>query len=36
LKVGAPIVPVAAGMAIAAIVTWRQQRRSDGTPRSFR
>jgi hypothetical protein len=36
LKAGAPIVPIGAGMAIAAFVTWRMQRRTDGTPRSSR
>jgi hypothetical protein len=36
IKAGAPIVPIAAGMAIAAIVTWKMQRRTDGTPRSSR
>jgi hypothetical protein len=36
LKAGAPIVPVAAGMALAAIITWRMQRRADGAPRSSR
>jgi hypothetical protein len=28
LKVGAPLVPIVAGIAIAAIVTWKMQRRS--------
>jgi hypothetical protein len=28
LKVGAPLVPIAAGIAIAGIVTWKMQRRS--------
>lgn len=36
LKAGAPIVPIAAGMAIAAIVTWKMQRRANGAPRSSR
>jgi hypothetical protein len=36
LKAGAPLVPIAAGMAIAGLVTWRMQRRTDGAPRSSR
>ena len=36
LKAGAPVVPIAAGMALAGIITWKMQRRSNGAPRSSR
>lgn len=32
VKAGAPIVPIAAGMVVAGIVTWKIQRRSNGFP----
>jgi hypothetical protein len=35
-KAGAPVVPIAAGMAIAGIATWKMQRRQNGSPRSSR
>jgi hypothetical protein len=36
LKIGAPVVPIAAGMAIAGLITWKMQRRTDGASRSSR
>ena len=33
LKAGAPIVPLAIGLAAAGVVTWKLQRRSSGLPR---
>jgi hypothetical protein len=33
LKVGAPLVPVALGIAAAAIFTWRRQRATAATPK---
>jgi hypothetical protein len=33
LKAGAPIVPLAAGIAVAGVVTWRWQRRATRLPR---
>jgi hypothetical protein len=36
LKAGAPVVPIAAGMVLAGIITLKMQRRSNGAPRSSR
>jgi hypothetical protein len=36
IKAGAPVVPIAAGMAIAGLFTWKMQRRPNGSPRSSR
>jgi hypothetical protein len=36
LKAGAPVVPIAAGMVLAGIITWKMQRRANGAPRSSR
>jgi hypothetical protein len=33
IRVGAPLVPVALGMAVAAFLTWRAQRRPNGISR---
>jgi hypothetical protein len=33
VKAGAPLVPIAVGIALAALVTWRIQRRPNGLPR---
>jgi len=33
IKAGAPIVPIAAGMAVAGLVTWKLQRRTTRLPR---
>jgi hypothetical protein len=33
IKAGAPLMPIAAGLVIAGIVTWKLQRRTNGLPR---
>jgi len=33
LKVGVPLVPIAAGLVTAGLVTWKLRRRSNGFPR---
>ena len=33
IKAGAPLVPVAVGIALAAALTWKRQRRPNGLPR---
>jgi hypothetical protein len=33
LKAGAPLAPIAGGMLIAALITWKLQRRTNGMPR---
>ncbi len=33
IKLGAPLVPIATGMAVAGVVTWLLQRRANGLPR---
>jgi hypothetical protein len=35
-KIGAPIVPIAAGITVAAVLNWRKQRTREGKPRGWR
>jgi hypothetical protein len=33
IKAGAPLAPIAVGIAVAAVFTWKRQRRPNGLPR---